>query len=489
VGPTPEPPVNGGNGNCSRRVPNGIGGFPGDNGLAGFNDAGKGGRGNTGGTGGTIYYSIASYNPQTVYVFESIGGSGGQGGRGGLGSTGGRGQDGGKGGDGQDCPCSQGGAGNGGDGAEGGRGGKGGNGGEGGDGGDGGRGGTITVFVPYNFPATNNGIAYYVYGGNPGPRGEGGLPGYPGESGEGGGKGRALGNFNCPSTQGTNGRDGYRLSSLGGGESGPSGQNGTVYGQLGTYQLINSPEPTPNPTPREQCLINPILSSEKISENERNELRGACECVSQSEIEACEMGGGAIWDWTTCQCGHSPIVIDVLGNGFNLTNPENGIQFDINGDGTQNRIAWSSTNSDDAWLALDRNNNGLIDDGKELFGNSTQQPAPPVGEVKNGFLALAVFDKTANGGNNDGIIDNRDAVFASLRLWQDVNHNGISEATEMKTLSELGLATIELDYRESKRTDEFGNRFRYRAKVKDTQGGQIGRWAWDVYLVVRVPNN
>lgn len=130
----------------------------------------------------------------------------------------------------------------------------------------------------------------------------------------------------------------------------------------------------------------------------------------------------------------------------------------------------------------------MIDSGKELFGNSTRQPAPPVGEVKNGFLALAVFDKTANGGNNDGNINNQDAVFSNLRLWQDINHNGISEANELRTLSDLGLAKIDLDYEESRRTDEHGNRFRFKARVRDAQDAQLGRWAWDVYLVVQMPN-
>lgn len=201
----------------------------------------------------------------------------------------------------------------------------------------------------------------------------------------------------------------------------------------------------------------------------------------------CWQNGGT-YDWGSCQCGQSPIVIDVLGNNFNLTSAANGVQFDINGDGSKEQIAWSAANSDDAWLALDRNGNGLIDSGKELFGNSTRQPAPSAGEVKNGFLALTVFDKPANGGNNDGKINNQDAVFSNLRLWQDANHNGVSEASELKTLSQLGLAKIDLDYRESRRTDEHGNRFRFKTRVRDTQDAQLGRWAWDVYLVTEMAN-
>ena len=80
-------------------------------------------------------------------------------------------------------------------------------------------------------------------------------------------------------------------------------------------------------------------------------------------------------------------------------------------------------------------------------------------------------------------VSSNDAIFGSLRLWRDTDHNGVSETTEISTLTANGIISFDLDHRTSRRTDMFGNQFKFRAKVRSKRGMPTSRLAWDVYLV------
>jgi hypothetical protein len=264
-----------------------------------------------------------------------------------------------------------------------------------------------------------------------------------------------------------------------------------------------TPEPTPYPTPSDGCYY-PIENFSQgacplyFSEDSTGYYCCSVGCSYESEEQVWDPSGYGELDCGVCQdgidndcgdggaddqdydcgdCWPSPILIDTLGDGFDMSGAANGVDFDIRGVGRPIRVSWPL--GDDAWLALDRNANGAIDNGKELFGNFTYQLSSP---ERNGFRALHVYDETANGGNADGVINAQDAIFQSLRLWLDSDRNGISEPSELFGLASKNVAEIELDYKLSQRTDGKGNRFRYRAKIKSADGSQLGRWAWDVFL-------
>ena len=192
----------------------------------------------------------------------------------------------------------------------------------------------------------------------------------------------------------------------------------------------------------------------------------------QECYESCTTAG-----WT---CYGSPILIDAQGQGFHLTSLNKGVQFEMS-PGTPMQVSWTNPAFQNAFLALDRNGNGKIDDGSELFGEFT--PQPPTANP-NGYAALAVFDDPRNGGNGNGRIDPGDAIYSSLRLWVDRNHNGISEPEELIPLAEAGVFSIDLHYVEDRYFDAYGNWFHYRAMVWD-EAGHAANKCYDVFLQLR----
>lgn len=173
-----------------------------------------------------------------------------------------------------------------------------------------------------------------------------------------------------------------------------------------------------------------------------------------------------------CCLTYSPIVLDLAANGVQFSAAAEGPMFTINDMGRKFRLGWPNA-ADDVWLWLDRNANGIVDNGGELFGNATRlsngRPAP------NGFVALAELD-----GNADRRIDASDAAFDRLQVWSDRSRDGVSQHDEISDLGDVGVVAIELAYRESRRTDRNGNVYRYRA-VLHLSGKNRRTWAWDVY--------
>jgi hypothetical protein len=169
----------------------------------------------------------------------------------------------------------------------------------------------------------------------------------------------------------------------------------------------------------------------------------------------------------------SPIVIALDGGRIRLSSLRDGVQFDIRGVGKPDRVAWP-TDTDEGFLALDRNGNGIIDDGQELFGNFT--PLARGGRASNGFEALAEFDA-----NHDGWVDGHDPIFRQLRIWVDRNRDGVCDPDELLSLPDAGIAALSVEYTQSSRIDRWGNEFRYRGRVIPTSSGRA-RESWDVFL-------
>lgn len=170
------------------------------------------------------------------------------------------------------------------------------------------------------------------------------------------------------------------------------------------------------------------ISSVQIQQTTSLQFQGQFVVRNGEEVRVIESRLAATEETQQVQSAE-PLVFDLDGDGLELTTVQNGVRFDIKGDGQEVKTAFIT--GDDAFLALDRNGNGTIDSGKELFGDQHG--------AANGIEELRKFDD-----NHDGYIDSNDAVYDQLRLFVDKNGDGVSQKDELLTLEEEEISRISL---------------------------------------------
>jgi hypothetical protein len=224
-----------------------------------------------------------------------------------------------------------------------------------------------------------------------------------------------------------------------------------------------------------------------------------------------EQGFEAVWSPATCSweivpSGESPVVIDTEGNWGKrelFSDPSNGeyVSFDMRGDGSLEKFSWPKPDSGLAWLALDRDGDGVIKNGTELFGNFTAHADGGITDYPNpnGFIALAWYDQPTQGGDMNLILDERDAIWPKLRLWIDEhcykepNVPCQSLPDELHTLRSKGVTSISLVWDASAKVDAVGNEYKFYTVLnpeKETEPNRRpkdGHLAYDVWLKQLVP--
>jgi hypothetical protein len=156
----------------------------------------------------------------------------------------------------------------------------------------------------------------------------------------------------------------------------------------------------------------------------------------------------------------TPIILDLNGDGVKTLGISAGVKFDLFGTGTAVNTGWVS--SGDGLLVLDRNHDGQINSGSELFGSATRLANGLT--APDGYAALRELDT-----NHDGVIDRQDAAYGDLKVWIDSNSDGVTEAGELKTLASLNIATVGVNAQVGTATDN-GNLLGLTSTYQTTDG-------------------
>lgn len=185
-------------------------------------------------------------------------------------------------------------------------------------------------------------------------------------------------------------------------------------------------------------------------------------------------------DTTPGQCT-SPIVIDVAGEGFHLTSADDGVPFRLHSSDTnETEMAWTDPKFKNAWLVRPNPDGSVTSLAANMFGNLSPQP---LSNYPNGYLALA-YAAQQLGCTVSERLDEQvcPALWHQLKLWTDLNHDGIAEPSELATLDAKDIHYISLHYKQTLYTDAYGNTFRYAAAISDSTNDHR---CYDVFLMTK----
>ena len=202
----------------------------------------------------------------------------------------------------------------------------------------------------------------------------------------------------------------------------------------------------------------------------KTSIEGSTELVEEIDMEKVKKYGNTsifgkvLIDGCWCDAAGyarfiSPLVLDLEGDGLKFTSTEKGVYFDLDADGTKDKTSWTTKQKkfDNAFLVYDKNGNGQVDNGSELFGDQN-------GAI-NGFHELGKYDD-----DKDGLITPKDSIYNELKLWVDFNKNAYVDSGEFKTLEEMGITEISTSYNTVLGADG--------SILRDEYGNKIGTVGW-----------
>lgn len=160
----------------------------------------------------------------------------------------------------------------------------------------------------------------------------------------------------------------------------------------------------------------------------------------------------------------TPLIIDLNGDGVKTITDNMGVTFDFNNDGELIRTGW--VHPEDGLLVMDRDKNGIISNGNELFGEHSPVLSFNIND-KNGFSSLSSLDS-----NCDGLINQDDISWSELLVWKDNSMDGISQSDELFSLETIGISSIGIDAQRSFFYDENGNFHKLTANVDWVNGNK-----------------